>query len=89
VRGVEHASRFLVSLPSRYAPDLTIEPVLVNGDLGWHARQTPRLPHHPREVVISFALRDGRISAVYNVSSPEKLAPAGSPSRGGGSATVP
>ena len=101
VRGVDHVSRFLASLPTRYAPDLTIEPVLVNGDLGWHARQTPRLPHHPEQVVVTFALREGRISAVYNVSSPEKLAPAGSLPRtragagerpsapGAGSATVP
>jgi RNA polymerase sigma-70 factor (ECF subfamily) len=97
VSGVDHVSRFLVSLPSRYAPDLTMEPVLVNGDPGWHARQTPRLPRHPREAVITFALRDGRISAIYNVASPEKLAPAGSRRARGrdrsapaaGSATVP
>ena len=81
VRGVDHVSRFLVNLPTRFAPDLALEPVLVNGDPGWHARQTPRLPRHPREAVVTFALRDGRISAVYNVTSPEKLAPAGSPSR--------
>jgi RNA polymerase sigma-70 factor (ECF subfamily) len=79
VRGVDHVSRFLVALPARYGSDVTIEPVLVNGDPGWYVRQTPRLPHHPARAVFTVALRDGRIAAAYNIAAPDKLGPAGEP----------
>jgi RNA polymerase sigma-70 factor (ECF subfamily) len=73
VAGVDHVSRFLAKLPTRYSADAALTPVLVNGEPGWFVTQTPRLPHHPHRAVLTATVRDGRVAAVYNVTAPDKL----------------
>jgi RNA polymerase sigma-70 factor (ECF subfamily) len=79
VRGADRVSRFLANLPARYGTGATVETVLVNGEPGWFGRLTPRVAYHPREALFAFTVRGGLVAAVYNVASPDKLAPAGTP----------
>ena len=69
--GADKVTRFALGLLERYGPDLFLrwEPVLVNGEPG--ARF-----HGFGEASAGcavFALRDGRIAAIYQVVNPEKL----------------
>jgi RNA polymerase sigma-70 factor (ECF subfamily) len=71
VIGAEKVSSLLLGLFSRYGEDmLRGEPVQVNGEPGI------RLPAgiSPAGAVGVFAVRDGRIAALYYVVNPEKLA---------------
>ena len=79
IRGVDAVSRYVAGVTSGRFGDLAFAPVLVNGDLGWHVRYSPRRPRDAWESVLTVAVRDGRIVAFYNVAAPDKLAPAGSP----------
>jgi RNA polymerase sigma-70 factor (ECF subfamily) len=77
ISGVDDVSRYVVGVTSGRFGDLSFTPVLVNGDFGWHVRQTPKRPQDGTESVLTVAVRDGRIAALYNVAAPDKLAPAG------------
>jgi RNA polymerase sigma-70 factor (ECF subfamily) len=79
IDGVDDVSRYVVGVTSGRFGELSFTPVLVNGDYGWHVRQTPRRPQDGWESVLTIAVRDGRIAAFYNVAAPDKLAPAGRP----------
>jgi RNA polymerase sigma-70 factor (ECF subfamily) len=72
VVGADKVARFFAGLYQRYADGLQVEPVLVNGELG--ALLQGRLPDG-REFrsVLSAAIADGRITAVYSQLNPEKL----------------
>ncbi len=56
----------------RRAETLTLEPVLVNGDLGMLARGTYR-GGRPLLSVVVMAVADGRVTAIYNQLNPAKL----------------
>jgi hypothetical protein len=77
ISGVDDVSRYVVGVTSGRFGDLSIVPVLVNGDFGWHVRRTPRRPEDGWQSVLTVAVREGRIVAFYNVAAPDKLAPAG------------
>ncbi|MEU8611901.1 RNA polymerase sigma factor SigJ [Actinoplanes sp. NPDC048791] len=75
VVGLDRVARFYIGILSRRArdyTDVTVEPVLVNGDAGVLVRG-----HHPdgRPVlfVLTVAVADGRVTAVYNQLNPAKL----------------
>jgi RNA polymerase sigma-70 factor (ECF subfamily) len=79
VAGAEKVARFLLGLLERYGADqLTAAgPVLVNGDLGLLIPASPGDADHPTPIarrVSGFAVRDGRISAIYDIVNPDKLA---------------
>ena len=69
VRGADRVARLLINLAKRAAPGTCIHPVRVNGDPGWY------LTVHDRpEMVLVPAFRDDRVSGVYAVLNPDKLA---------------
>jgi RNA polymerase sigma-70 factor, ECF subfamily len=70
--GGEKVARLLVGLVGKYGRTLLSESavVQVNGDLGIRMPATETTPAG----VSVFAVRDGRIAAVYQVVNPEKLA---------------
>ena len=72
VVGADKIARLLLALFDMYELE-TAEwtPLLVNGAAGVRTPATDAAP----ETVTSFALTDGRISAIYQVVSPEKLGP--------------
>ncbi|MGH3795185.1 MAG: sigma-70 family RNA polymerase sigma factor [Pseudonocardiaceae bacterium] len=78
VRGADKVARFLLGLLERYgfgqvAP---ARMVLVNGDLGMLIPPWPGDPEHPTPAagrVSCFAIRDGRVAAIYDVVNPDKL----------------
>ncbi len=79
VVGAEKVARFLLGLLERYgaAQLATADPVLVNGDLGMLIPESPGDAEHPTRIarrVSGFAVRDGRISAIYDIVNPDKLA---------------
>jgi len=72
VVGADKVARLLLGLVDKYElATATWTPVLVNGAAGVHTAASGAAP----ESVTSFALAGGRISAVYQVINPEKLAP--------------
>ncbi|WP_027946556.1 sigma-70 family RNA polymerase sigma factor [Amycolatopsis taiwanensis] len=77
--GAEKILRFFSGLVRMYPPGAlgTGRAVLVNGDLGFHLPSLQvdgyqKLDEH----VGTFAIRDGRIEAIYDVANPDKLKPA-------------
>jgi len=83
VTGALRVARFLANLVRQSRrPGITVEPVLVNGDLGLLVDQ--RLPDGTvQRVVTAFAVADGQITAVFNQLNPEKLTRTGPPAGGG------
>jgi RNA polymerase sigma-70 factor, ECF subfamily len=71
IAGADKVTRLLLGLLERYGTELAAgwEPVLVNGELGV---RFPAYGEAPAGVAV-LAVRDGRIVAVYQVVSPEKL----------------
>jgi RNA polymerase sigma-70 factor, ECF subfamily len=70
--GAEKVARLLLGLLTKYGEELLLRrsaPVHVNGELGIRLPATPKTPAG----VSVFAVRDGRIAAVYQVVNPEKL----------------
>lgn len=79
VVGAQKVARFLLGLLERYgaAQLTTAGPVLVNGDLGLLIPESPGDVDHPTPIarrISCFAVRDGRISAIYDIVNPDKLA---------------
>jgi RNA polymerase sigma-70 factor (ECF subfamily) len=75
VAGAEKVARFYAGIFRRRAADvehLTMEPVLVNGDLGMLVRGTYR-NGRPLLSVAMLAVADGRVTAIYNQLNPAKL----------------
>ena len=77
VTGADKVARFLLGLQQRYgaARLAAATPVLVNGDLGLLFPAFPGDGAHPPlgRRVSCFAVRGGRIVAVYDVVNPDKL----------------
>ena len=75
VVGLDRVARFYIGILSRRAQeytDVTVEPVLVNGDAGVLVRG--RYPTgRPLLFVLTVAVADGRVTAVYNQLNPAKL----------------
>jgi RNA polymerase sigma-70 factor (ECF subfamily) len=75
VVGLDRVARFYIGILSRRArdyTDVTVEPVLVNGDAGVLVRG--RYPDgRPLLFVLTVAVADGRVTAVYNQLNPAKL----------------
>ncbi|WP_433722652.1 RNA polymerase sigma factor SigJ [Actinoplanes sp. CA-051413] len=75
VVGLDRVARFYIGILSRRArdyTDVTVEPVLVNGDAGVLVRG--RYPDgRPVLFVLTVAVADGRVTAVYNQLNPAKL----------------
>jgi RNA polymerase sigma-70 factor (ECF subfamily) len=71
ITGQDKVARFLLGLRTMYGPQTlaAFRLQLVNGDLGFV------LPagHGPDPRVATFALRDGRVAAFYDVANPDKL----------------
>jgi RNA polymerase sigma-70 factor (ECF subfamily) len=75
VFGAERVARFyagVLSRRARTAHDVTIEPVLVNGDAGVLVRGE-YADGRALLSVVAVAVSDGRITAIYNQLNPEKL----------------
>ena len=73
--GMDKVARFYAGVLGRGAQhtrDVTIEPVLVNGDAGVLVRGE-YLDGRPVLFVLTAAVADGRITAVYNQLNPAKL----------------
>ncbi|MBY8850560.1 sigma-70 family RNA polymerase sigma factor [Saccharothrix sp. MB29] len=70
VSGADKVARFLFGLVRKYGGLNTGRPALVNGDLGVLIPATDDVT----ERVSAFAVRDGLVVAVYDVSNPDKLA---------------
>ncbi len=77
VVGADKVARFLLGLQQRYgaAQLAAMRPVLVNGDLGiLFPAWAGDADHPPMAVrVTTFAIRDGRVAALYDIVNPEKL----------------
>jgi RNA polymerase sigma-70 factor, ECF subfamily len=71
VLGADKVARFFAGL-LRKAETFSVEPVLVNGDVGAVVRATYR-GGRPLVSVLTAAVADGRITAVYNQLNPAKL----------------
>ena len=78
IHGADKVARFYLGLFRRYGPEAleSLEAVLVNGQLGiatagW-VGETARSTSPAR--VGGFAVRDGRVVAVYDIANPEKHA---------------
>lgn len=74
IEGTDKIGRFLIGLLKQYGADkmAAMRPVLVNGDLGMTAPDIPG-PRPLNRRVTTFAVRDGRIAAIYDVANPDKL----------------
>ncbi|HET6530447.1 MAG TPA: RNA polymerase sigma factor SigJ [Actinoplanes sp.] len=75
VAGADRVARLYAGLFRRGAAevdDLTVEPVLVNGDVGLVIRGRFRDGRSLRSVVV-LTVADGRVTAVYNQLNPAKL----------------
>jgi RNA polymerase sigma-70 factor (ECF subfamily) len=73
VVGADKVARFYAGLLQRFAGEpLTMEAVLVNGDLGLLVQGTYR-DGRPLRSVLTATVADGRITAVYNQLNPAKL----------------
>jgi RNA polymerase sigma-70 factor (ECF subfamily) len=75
VFGLDKVARFYAGVFGRRAADttnVTVEPVLVNGDAGVLIRGD-YLDGRPLLMVLTVAVDDGRVTAVYNQLNPAKL----------------
>jgi RNA polymerase sigma-70 factor, ECF subfamily len=71
VVGTEKVVRLLLGLVAKYGEELRRSSVVqVNGELGIHTPAGADMPAR----ISAFAVRDGRVAAVYQVVNPEKLA---------------
>ena len=75
--GSDKISRFLFGLLEQYGSDRAMagELVLVNGDIGMALPEVPADGEY-REIdrrITGFAIRDGRVTAVYDIVNPDKL----------------
>ncbi len=77
VVGADKIARLLLGLLASYGPDFVraARPVLVNGDPGLHlpAKSGDGRYRDLDEHVQTFAVRDGRIVALYDIVNPDKL----------------
>jgi RNA polymerase sigma-70 factor (ECF subfamily) len=75
--GAEKIARFFLGLFERYGPETAAagQFVLVNGDLGIAMPDVPADGEHwaMARRVSSFAVKDGRVVALYDVVNPDKL----------------
>ncbi|HSP03721.1 MAG TPA: RNA polymerase sigma factor SigJ [Acidimicrobiales bacterium] len=69
VIGADRVARLLVNLASRMEPGTRVDPVRVNGQLGWYVTVEGR-----PELVLVPSFRDGRVASVLAVLNPDKLA---------------
>jgi RNA polymerase sigma-70 factor, ECF subfamily len=76
VNGADKVARFALGLFERYGPSLAAARfVLVNGDFGLLLPEAPEVdPHNfAGRRVTTFAVRDDKIVAVYDIVNPDKL----------------
>lgn len=76
IEGATEVARFLlglVALADRHDAAFAFEPVRVNGDPGFVARFDSPRPRDPRLAVYAYAVRAGRVAAIYAVLAPDKL----------------
>jgi RNA polymerase sigma-70 factor (ECF subfamily) len=75
VSGADKVARFLIGLMRKYGqvPAVTGRPMIVNGDLGVVLPEVEGDAPMSRRVNM-FAIRDGKIVAIYDVVNPDKLA---------------
>jgi RNA polymerase sigma-70 factor (ECF subfamily) len=77
ISGAEKIARFLLGLAERYGTQAISAGrlVLVNGDLGMAMPDVPADGEHRAlsRRVGTFAIRDGRVAAVYDIVNPDKL----------------
>jgi RNA polymerase sigma-70 factor (ECF subfamily) len=77
VRGADNVARFALGLQQRYGPERlgAARLVLVNGDLGMVIPRWSGDAEHPPLAgrVSCFAIRDGRVAAIYDIVNPDKL----------------
>lgn len=77
VRGADKVARFILGLQERYGPGQldTARLVLVNGDLGMVIPAWPGDAGYPPIAgrVSCFAVRDGKVVAIYDIVNPDKL----------------
>lgn len=75
--GADKISRFLLGVMQQYRPEVLQagELVMVNGELGMYLPAGPGDERHKPidEHLQTFALRDGKIVAIYDVANPDKL----------------
>jgi len=69
VVGADRVARLLVNLASRMASGTRVDPVRVNGQLGWYLTVEGR-----PELVLVPSFRDGRVASILGVLNPDKLA---------------
>lgn len=69
VVGADRVACLLVNLASRMEPGTRVDPVRVNGQLGWYVTVEGR-----PELVLVPAFRDGRVASVLAVLNADKLA---------------
>jgi RNA polymerase sigma-70 factor, ECF subfamily len=73
----EKIGRFFLGLLERYGPDSLFagELVLVNGDIGVRLPDLPGDDEHRAlsQRVTTFAVKDGRVAAIYDIVNPDKL----------------
>jgi RNA polymerase sigma-70 factor, ECF subfamily len=69
VVGADRVARLLVNLAARIQPGTQVDPVRVNGELGWYAT----VDGQP-DLVLVPSFRDGRVATVLAVLNPDKLA---------------
>ncbi|MDQ4009191.1 MAG: sigma-70 family RNA polymerase sigma factor [Actinomycetota bacterium] len=77
VRGADQVARFVLGLQQRYGLKRlgAAQLVLVNGDLGMVIPAWPGDAEHPSIAgrVSCFAVRDGKVAAIYDIANPDKL----------------
>ncbi|HWE89476.1 MAG TPA: sigma-70 family RNA polymerase sigma factor [Pseudonocardiaceae bacterium] len=77
VTGADNVARFSLGVLRRYSPEALSSPrfVLVNGDLGMIFPPLAGDADHPPldHRVTTFAVRDGKLAALYDVVNPDKL----------------
>jgi RNA polymerase sigma-70 factor (ECF subfamily) len=78
IHGAAKVARFFLGLQQRYGPERlgAARLVLVNGDLGMVIPPWPGDAGHPPLAgrVSCFAIREGRVAAIYDIVNPDKLA---------------
>lgn len=83
VQGPANVARFMFGLARRYGPAWfeSAQLALVNGQLGLYYRGVPASDGYPavQPRIIAVAVRDGKVSAVWDVANPDKFT--GSPLR--------
>ena len=69
VVGADRVARFLVNIASRAEPGTQVDPVRVNGELGWYLTVDGR-----PDTVLVPSFRDGLVASVLAIRNPDKLA---------------